>query len=167
MKSDALAKSLKRLERVKGIEPSYSAWKTARALPRSKGPESITADQSRLTVKTIGPLCHQLTVVCQIKPHNLALRRHVSTRFVQERGLKGDSNSRTCEIGAHHFTLARNPRKHCVSSMHPELSWIERYPPKVEATRSNRVGRATVRFCAKLRPRLFHSSRMANHEQTV
>src|ERR1700682_901660 len=28
MKSDALAKSLKRLERVKGIEPSYSAWKS-------------------------------------------------------------------------------------------------------------------------------------------
>src|SRR5216684_1937160 len=28
MKSDPLAKSLKRLERVKGIEPSYSAWKS-------------------------------------------------------------------------------------------------------------------------------------------
>ena len=26
--------------------------------------------------------------------------------------------------------------------MRPELSWIERYPPKIEATRSNRVGRA-------------------------
>ena len=34
MKSDPLAKSLKRLERVKGIEPSYSAWKAA-ALPLS------------------------------------------------------------------------------------------------------------------------------------
>ena len=34
MKSDHLAKSLKRLERVKGIEPSYSAWKAA-ALPLS------------------------------------------------------------------------------------------------------------------------------------
>ena len=34
MKSDAFAKSLKRLERVKGIEPSYSAWKAA-ALPLS------------------------------------------------------------------------------------------------------------------------------------
>jgi hypothetical protein len=29
MESDPLAKSLKRLERVKGIEPSYSAWKSA------------------------------------------------------------------------------------------------------------------------------------------
>jgi hypothetical protein len=28
MKSDPLAKSMKRLERVKGIEPSYSAWKS-------------------------------------------------------------------------------------------------------------------------------------------
>ena len=34
MKSDPLAKSLKNLERVKGIEPSYSAWKAA-ALPLS------------------------------------------------------------------------------------------------------------------------------------
>jgi hypothetical protein len=34
MKSDPLAKFLKRLERVKGIEPSYSAWKAA-ALPLS------------------------------------------------------------------------------------------------------------------------------------
>jgi hypothetical protein len=34
MKSDPRAKSLKRLERVKGIEPSYSAWKAA-ALPLS------------------------------------------------------------------------------------------------------------------------------------
>jgi hypothetical protein len=34
MKSDLLAKSMKRLERVKGIEPSYSAWKAA-ALPLS------------------------------------------------------------------------------------------------------------------------------------
>src|SRR6266851_2991137 len=34
MKSDPLAKSMKRLERVKGIEPSYSAWKAA-ALPLS------------------------------------------------------------------------------------------------------------------------------------
>jgi hypothetical protein len=34
MKSDPLAKSLKILERVKGIEPSYSAWKAA-ALPLS------------------------------------------------------------------------------------------------------------------------------------
>ena len=34
MKSDRLAKSMKRLERVKGIEPSYSAWKAA-ALPLS------------------------------------------------------------------------------------------------------------------------------------
>src|SRR6202163_5034265 len=41
----------------------------------------------------------------------VALRKHVSTRFVQERGLKEASNSRTCEIGAHHSTLARNPRK--------------------------------------------------------
>ena len=34
MKSDPSAKSLKRMERVKGIEPSYSAWKAA-ALPLS------------------------------------------------------------------------------------------------------------------------------------
>src|ERR1700688_1015762 len=34
MKSDPLAKSMKTLERVKGIEPSYSAWKAA-ALPLS------------------------------------------------------------------------------------------------------------------------------------
>ena len=34
MKSDSLAKSLKNLERVEGIEPSYSAWKAA-ALPLS------------------------------------------------------------------------------------------------------------------------------------
>jgi hypothetical protein len=34
MKSDPRAKSMKRLERVKGIEPSYSAWKAA-ALPLS------------------------------------------------------------------------------------------------------------------------------------
>jgi hypothetical protein len=42
MKSDALAKSMKGLERVKGIEPSYSAWKAA-ALPLSY--TRITADQ--------------------------------------------------------------------------------------------------------------------------
>src|SRR6202051_1607537 len=34
MKSDPFAKSMKRLERVKGIEPSYSSWKAA-ALPLS------------------------------------------------------------------------------------------------------------------------------------
>ena len=32
MKSDPLAKSLERLERVKGIEPSYSAWKSQKRL---------------------------------------------------------------------------------------------------------------------------------------
>src|SRR5882757_3606798 len=52
--------------------------KTAPALPLSKAPVSITVDQSRLTVETIGPLGRQPEVVCQIKPLNLALRRQRS-----------------------------------------------------------------------------------------
>ena len=58
-----------------------------------------------------------------------ALRRHVSTRSVQERGLKEDSNSRTCEIGAHHFTLVRNPRKHCVSNTDAPVAQLDRALP--------------------------------------
>ena len=49
--------------------------KTAAAPPRSKGPKSVAVDQSRLTVETIGPLGRRSEVVCQIKAHNLALRR--------------------------------------------------------------------------------------------
>jgi hypothetical protein len=36
MKSDPFAKSMKRLERVKGIEPSYSAWKSGNLIVFSK-----------------------------------------------------------------------------------------------------------------------------------
>ena len=67
----------------------------------------------------------------------LALRRHVSIQLVQKRSLKEIRNSTACETCVHGFTLARNPRK---QQMHALLSWIERYPPEVEATRSNRVG---------------------------
>ena len=47
---------------------------------------------------------------------SFALRRLASTHFVQKGRSKEAINSRTCETGVHHFTPARNPRKHCVSS---------------------------------------------------
>src|SRR5260370_24984106 len=46
-----------------------------------------------------------------------------------ERGVKEDRNSRTCEIGAHHFTLVRNPRKHCVSNTDAPVAQLDRAPP--------------------------------------
>jgi hypothetical protein len=58
---------------------------------------------------------------------SFALRRHVSTRLVQERGLKADRNSRTCEIGAHDFKLATNPYKHCVGTDAP-VAQLDRAP---------------------------------------
>ena len=45
-----------------------------------------------------------------------ALRRHVSTQLEQKASLKEVRNSETCEKVARRFTLARNSRKHCVSS---------------------------------------------------
>jgi hypothetical protein len=44
----------------------------------------------------------------------LALRRHVSTQLVQKRSLKVVRNSTACGTCVHGYTLARNPRKHCV-----------------------------------------------------
>jgi len=43
MKSDPLAKSLKNLERVKGIEPSYSAWKSRKTVVFSKAVLTFSA----------------------------------------------------------------------------------------------------------------------------
>ncbi len=71
-----LACCLQRMPR--SLKPTLVNAKTAPALPRSKASVSKTVDQSRLIVETIGPLGRQPEVVCQIKPHNLALRRQRS-----------------------------------------------------------------------------------------
>src|SRR6266478_5876788 len=59
----------------------------------------------------------------------VALRRLVSTQFVQKRSLKEVRNSRACETHVHHFTLARNPRKHCVSNTDAPVAQLDRAPP--------------------------------------
>ena len=46
----------------------------------------------------------------------VALRRHVSTQLEQKRSSREVWNSKACENVARRFTLARNSRKHCVSS---------------------------------------------------
>src|SRR5260370_7966157 len=58
-----------------------------------------------------------------------ALRRLVSIQLVQKRKCKEVRNSRTCEIGVHRSTLARNPRKHCVSNTDAPVAQLHRAPP--------------------------------------
>ena len=58
-----------------------------------------------------------------------ALRRLVSTQFVRTRRLKEVRNSRACETHVHHFTLTRNPRKHCVSNRDAPVAQLDRAPP--------------------------------------
>jgi hypothetical protein len=59
-----------------------------------------------------------------------ALRRQVSTQFVQIGRPKHSRKAMACEVGVNHVSLARTSRKHCVSNTeNAPVAQLDRAPP--------------------------------------
>ncbi len=87
-----------------------------------------------------------------------ALRRLVSIQLVQKRKCKEVRNSRTCEIGVHRSTLARNPCKHCVSNRDAPVAQLDRAPPSEGGGHTFESCRARHSTTAKASPACAASS---------